>query len=255
MARTSTGYYKAIEYVGPRPRKPKKPNFFGGWVIVVFTLAAIFYFVRPLVSQALASQVAPSGQEAEEVIRRLESIGGRGNELAAAALRYSGRDVVHDRAYYKIEYPGGDVPADKGVAADLVIRSFRQTGIDLQKDLHEDISESFRLYPQFWSATGPDTNIDHRRVHNLQRFFSRNGTVLTTEREVLEYAPGDVVVWALPSAKTHVADTHIGIVVPGPDMDAEEPWVVHHPVGGPVKWESALLDYQILGHFRYGGKK
>ncbi len=246
MARSRSGYYNAIEYIGPRPQKPKKPNFFGGWVIVAFALAAVFYFVKPLVNQALASQSAPSDAQTDLIIGELERSGTPGDMLAAEALRYSNSDVIYDPAYFKIEYPGGDVPFSKGVAADLVVRCYRQTGIDLQEKLHDDMATHFRLYPQLWAAIGTDTNIDHRRVPNLQRFFSRKGASLETGRDLSKYASGDIVIWALPNAETHV-----GIVVPAPAGEDDAPWVVHHPPGDGVKWENALFDYQILGHFRY----
>lgn len=251
MARKRSGYYNAIEYIGPRPQRPKKTNFFGGWVIVVIALGAAFFFGKPLVGEVWAADKKPTGAQVERVAVGLEEAGGFHSELAAVALRYSGSSVTYDPAYYKIPYPGGDVPANKGVAADLLVRCYRKLGIDLQKEIHEDMESHFRLYPQLWAATSPDANIDHRRVPNLQRFFSRKGETLPVSSDPTGYLPGDIVVWALANA-----ETHIGIVVPCAPGDGggENPWVVHHPAGGGVKWEKALFDHQILGHFRYTGK-
>lgn len=251
MSRQRSGFYNAIEYIGPRPQRPKKPNFFGGWVIVVIALGAAVFFGKPLVGGLLAAGREPTYAQVEMVAGELEAAGSFSAKLAAEALRYSGSQVTYDTAYYKIQYPGGDVPAYKGVAADLVIRCHRKLGIDLQKEIHEDMENHFRLYPQLWAATAPDANIDHRRVPNLQRFFSRKGETLTTSSDPAVYQPGDVVVWALPNA-----ETHIGIVVPAApgDESGSDPWVVHHPAGGGVKWEKALFDHQILGHFRFAGE-
>lgn len=194
----------------------------------------------------MAAQNGPTSEQSEAIIQFLEKSDQPGEQLGAEALKYLSRDVSYDPAYFSIPYPNGDVPSDKGVAADLVVRCYREIDHDLQELVHEDISENFRLYPQLWQNTAPDENIDHRRVPNLQRFFSRKGEVLPTSRNTAEYETGDIVVWALSNA-----NIHIGIVVPGPDGNATAPWVVHHPAGAGVRWENVLFDYQIIGHFRY----
>lgn len=246
MARSRTGYYSTIEYIGPRPKKPKKPSFFGGWVIVLIALSAGVFFVKPWVGSLVAAQNGPTEAQSESHIRELEVSDLMGDRLAAEALRYAHRGVTYDSAYYEIPYPNGDIPRSKGMAADLVVRCYREIGLDLQELIHEDMDLNYRLYPQLWQSTSPDKNIDHRRVPNLQRFFSRNGQVLKNSRDVKEYHVGDIVVWALPNA-----EIHIGIVVPGPEGKSGSPWVVHHPPYDSVKWENALFDYQILGHFSY----
>lgn len=249
MARSRSGYYSTIEYIGPRPQKPKKPNFFGGWVIVAITLCAAVFFVKPWLGSVLAAQKGPSEAQTELIASGLDSSDKPGDLLAAEALRYTNRTVSYDPAYFQIDYPGGDVPLAKGVAADLVVRCYRKIGVDLQKEIHDDMEDNYRLYPQLWGSHAIDSNIDHRRVPNLQRFFSRKGETIKNSRDVSTFQTGDVVVWALSNA-----ETHIGIIVPGPDGEGGAPWVVHHPAGGGVKWENALFDYQILGHFRYPAK-
>ncbi len=245
MARSRSGYYNTIEYIGPRPRKPKKPNFFGGWVIVAITLLSATFFVKPWIGSLLAAENGPTEAQAQIIAGELDRAGTPGDRLAAEALRYSNLPIAYDSAYYKIDFPAGDVPQGKGVAADLVIRCFRKTGTDLQLEVNADMKTN-RNYPQLWGSNPIDTNIDHRRVPNLKEFFKSKGETLTTGRDLAEYKSGDVVVWVLPNA-----EIHIGIVVPGPDGADEAPWVVHHPSGGGVKWEDALFDHQILGHFRY----
>lgn len=244
--RSRSGYYSTIEYIGPRPRKEKKPNFFGGWVIVAITLGAVFFVAKPLVSEALAAETGATGGDTGELVKRLENSKDFSSKLAAEALRYFGSSVSYDPAYYKIGYPGGDVPPHKGVAADLIVRCYRSLGIDLQEEVHTEMKDHFRLYPQLWGASAPDENIDHRRVPNLQRFFSRNGETLEASRNAVDYKTGDIVVWALSNAETHIA-----IVVPGPADEGGSTWVVHHPAGGEVVWDDGLFDHQILGHFRY----
>ncbi|MFU8893249.1 MAG: DUF1287 domain-containing protein [Luteolibacter sp.] len=243
MPKRKSGFYDTIEYIGPRPqKKPKRQHGFGGWVILAIAAGMGFWFGKPLMN---AAPVDASPEQAGALIHMLENSSIPGDRLAAAALAHSTEDVMYDPAYYMIDYPGGDVPPNKGVAADVVVRSFRQLGIDLQKNVHEDMARDFRLYPQLWNAPGPDTNIDHRRVPNLQRYFMRHGETLGNNRSPEEYQPGDIVVWAIANA-----ETHIGIVVPGPGDLVSERWVVHN-MGAGVVWENTLFDYQILGHYRY----
>jgi uncharacterized protein YijF (DUF1287 family) len=245
MARARPGFYSTIEYIGPRPQKPKRPNFFGGWVIVVIAAGIACWYGRPLVPFLKAANEGGSTERAALLISSLEQSGTPGDKLAAAALAHSSDHVVFDPAYYKISYPDGDVAPGKGAAADVIIRCFRKLGIDLQKEVHEDMTGHFRLYPQLWGASVPDPNIDHRRVSNLQRFFERKGQTLTPSRNPVDYRPGDIVIWSLANA-----DQHIGIVVPGPGNLGSQSWVVHN-MGAGMQWENVLFDYKIAAHFRY----
>ena len=157
--------------------------------------------------------------------------------------------MTFDPSYYRIAYPGGDIPSDRGYGPDVVIRSFRVVGIDLQQLVHEDMLENFKVYPQIYPEREADPNIDHRRVPNLQRFFSRFGESLPGSRESSDYSVGDLVIWQVGR------DRHIGVVVPGPGARAEERWVVHNlDKRGPV-WEDCLFDFEVVGHFRYDGTK
>lgn len=247
MARSRPGYYSAIEYIGPRPKKPKKPSFFGGWVIVMIAIAAGVIFAKPWIGSLVAAQIGPTEAQSESLIRELEISGLMGDHLAAEALKYANRGISFDSAYYEIPYPSGDIPRSKGMAADLVVRCFREVGLDLQQLMHEDMKMDFRVYPQLWQSNSPDENIDHRRVPNLLRFFTRKGQVLKNSRDEKDYHVGDIVVWALPNA-----EIHIGIVVPSPEgKSGNSPWVIHHPVYEEVKWENGLFNYQILGHFSF----
>ncbi len=244
MARHRPGFYSTIEYIGPRPQKPKRRNFFGGWVILVIAVGIATWFGRPLLPFLKAAQEGVSTEQAE-MISSLEESNHPGSQLAAVALAHSHEEIVFDPAYYKISYPNGDIAPGKGSAADVVIRCLRKLGIDLQQEVHEDMAANFRLYPQLWGALAPDSNIDHRRIPKLERFFERKGQILTASRNAADYHPGDIVIWSLANA-----DKHIGIVVPGPGNRAGEAWVVHHQ-DTVVKWEDVLFDFKIDAHFRY----
>src|SRR5882724_9118713 len=63
--------------------------------------------------------------------------------LSDAAVERTRHTVRYDPAYVRIPYPGGDVPADTGVCSDEVIRVYRALGVDLQKEVHEDMARNF----------------------------------------------------------------------------------------------------------------
>ncbi len=168
-------------------------------------------------------------------------------KLVEAAIERTVHTVRYDGSYRKIDYPNGDVPNDIGVCTDVVIRAYRVLGIDLQKDLHEDMKSNFQSYPKIWGLTKPDTNIDHRRVPNLQTLFSRKGMVLPVTQNLNEYVAGDLVSWMLPGNLPH-----IGIVVDSRAELSKNPLVVHNIGWGP-KINDMLFDYKITGHYRYYG--
>jgi len=167
--------------------------------------------------------------------------------LMATAIDRTQHTVRYDGRYVVIDYPGGDVPADIGVCTDVVIRAYRKLGIDLQKRVHEDMRANFDAYPsrRIWGLTGADRNIDHRRVPNLQTFFSRHGIVLPVTREPDSYKPGDLVTWKLPGNLPH-----IGIVTDRVDPASGHPLIVHNIGAGP-KLDDILFRYPITGHYRY----
>jgi uncharacterized protein YijF (DUF1287 family) len=168
-------------------------------------------------------------------------------ELVAAAINRTSHTVRYDGSYVSISYPGGDVPANTGVCTDVVIRTYRALGADLQRLVHEDISNNFDAYPsrRIWGLERPDRNIDHRRVPNLQAFFTRHGQVLTTTDNPSDYLPGDLVTWMLPDNLPH-----IGIVTDRKHPRTANPLIVHNIGYGP-KLEDLLFSYPITGHFRY----
>lgn len=169
------------------------------------------------------------------------------DKLVAAALERTEHQVRYDGRYLRIAYPNGDVPADIGVCTDVVIRSYRALGIDLQQLVHEDMRADFDLYPskRIWGLTKPDSNIDHRRVPNLQTFFSRYGEQLALSRQGIDYQPGDLVTWLLPGNLPH-----IGIVTDKRSNDGKRPLIVHNIGAGPVLADM-LFDYNITGHYRF----
>lgn len=168
-------------------------------------------------------------------------------KLVAAAIERTHHSVRYDPSYVRIPYPNGDVPSDTGVCSDEIIRIYRSVGVDLQREVHEDMVSHFSAYPdeRRWHLTHTDTNIDHRRVPNLMTFFARNGEVLPITTQAKDYAPGDLVTWDLGGNVPH-----IGMVV-----DSKSPrtgrYLVVHNIGQGPQMEDVLFNWRITGHYRY----
>lgn len=172
---------------------------------------------------------------------------GHSADSLSQAAQQLDRLVLYDPSYEKISYPGGDVSPRKGVCSDVVIRSYRKIGIDLQKEVHEDIKTAFSRYPgrKLWGQTRPDTNIDHRRVPNLMVFFSRKGESKPITQNAADYVAGDIVTWQLDNGRPH-----IGIVTDEISPRSGNRLIMHNIGGGQVS-EDVLFSWKITGHYRY----
>lgn len=170
-----------------------------------------------------------------------------GEKLSDAAISIIDPTIDYDPAYFSISYPNGDVPKNKGVCTDVIIRSYRKLGIDLQKEVHEDMIHNFSEYPNLekWGMTKTDTNIDHRRVPNLEVFFERKGKKLTVSQDPAVYKTGEIVT-SMINGKL----PHIGIVTNKKSKDGKRNLIVHNVGGGQVL-EDCLFEYEITGHYRY----
>ncbi|WP_223669599.1 DUF1287 domain-containing protein [Kangiella shandongensis] len=165
--------------------------------------------------------------------------------LVNAALERTEHVVVYDGSYRKIDYPMGDVPVGIGVCTDVVIRSYRQLGIDLQQRVHEDMKANFDSYPDNWGLSRTDTNIDHRRVPNLERFFERHGKSLAITHKAEDYQPGDIVSWRLPNGLPHIG------IVTNRSAEGSHRFKIVHNIGLGPRLDDMLFDFKIVGHYRY----
>ncbi len=168
-------------------------------------------------------------------------------KLAGAAIAIVDPTIHYDPSYFSITYPNGDIPKNKGVCTDVIIRAYRKLGIDLQKKVHEDMKVNFLKYPNLkkWGMTKTDTNIDHRRVPNLEVFFERKGIKLALSEEAKNYKPGEIVTWIINEKLPH-----IGIITNKKSYDGKRNLIVHNVGGGQVL-EDCLFSYKIVGHFKY----
>jgi uncharacterized protein len=171
------------------------------------------------------------------------------DKLVAAAIERTNHSVKYVSAYVHLDYPGGDVPADTGVCSDEIIRAYRAVGMDLQKEVHEDMVKNWSEYPPKakWHQSHPDSNIDHRRVPSLMVFFSRKGESLPISLLAEDYSPGDIVTWDLGGNVPH-----IGILVNVKSAESGRFLIVHNIGEGP-KMEDVLFSWKITGHYRYFG--
>jgi len=173
-------------------------------------------------------------------------------KLSNAALSIIDPEIVYTPNYVGIDYPNGDVPAKTGVCTDVVIRAYRKLGIDLQKEVHEDMIVNFKAYPNLkkWGLKTTDTNIDHRRVPNLEVYFERKGKKLPVSQNPSDYKTGDIVTWMINEKLPH-----IGIVThlkSNPEASGGQRNLIVHNVGSGQVLADCLFSYTIVGHFRYG---
>jgi len=168
-------------------------------------------------------------------------------KLSEAAISIIDPSIDYDPAYFSIKYPNGDIPENKGVCTDVIIRSYRKLNIDLQKEVHEDMAANFSEYPNLkkWGMTKTDTNIDHRRVPNLEVFFERKGTKLSVSEDAKDYKTGEIVTWMINGKLPH-----IGIITNKKSEDGKRNLIVHNVGGGQVL-EDCLFEYKIVGHYSY----
>jgi hypothetical protein len=162
--------------------------------------------------------------------------------LARAASRQVGVTTLYDPSYVRLAYPNGDVPIERGVCADVVVRAFRALGVDLQVEINQDMRKDFGAYPRNWGLRAPDRNIDHRRVPNLMKYFERRKKRLPLDGA---YEPGDIVAWRLPQGLHH-----IGVVAEGRVPGTDRFFMIHN-IGAGARKEDVLRAYEIIGHYRW----
>ena len=214
------------------------------YIVSIFLAAA---FVTGCASSAVPWEVSSAGTPVlEQRPSLLEITSVEVRRLLESGYEQARLTTGYTQEYFSIPYPNGDVPIETGACTDVVIRAFRNTGIDLQKEVHEDMRSNFRAYPNKWGLTKPDTNIDHRRVPNLQTYFIRKGKNLTISDSGEDFKPGDIVSWDLDNRGT----THIGLVSNHWNPE-EKRYLIIHNIGFGVRLEDRLFDWKITGHFRY----
>jgi uncharacterized protein len=166
-------------------------------------------------------------------------------QLVEGAVEQSQVTTGYDPSWVKIDYPNGDVPSDTGVCSDVVVRAFRKAGIDLQKEVHEDMTRARSEYPKKWGASGTDSNIDHRRVLNLMTYFDRQAKSLPVTTDRADYLPGDVVAWDLSEGHEHIG------ILTNLSSEPDQHYLIVHNIGAGARVEDVLLAWKIIGHYRY----
>ncbi len=166
-------------------------------------------------------------------------------QMLDGAIAQAGVTTNYDPAYVALDYPGGDVSETTGVCSDVVVRAFRKAGIDLQKEIHEDMTAARSDYPTKWGAISPDSNIDHRRVLNLMAYFRRHGKSLPVSYDATDYQPGDIVAWDLTSGIDHIG------IVTNMLSDSEDRYLIVHNIGAGTRVEDVLFEWTIKGHYRF----
>jgi uncharacterized protein len=212
-------------------------------IVRVFALACLIVSVNSCRQQSVIhAERATEAGKAQAITAELSPALKPVVEGAIEQTRYT---FGYDASYVKIDYPGGDLPRETGVCADVIVRAFRKGGVDLQKEVHEDMRRNFSSYPRKWGLVKPDTNIDHRRVPNLMTYFKRMRKALEISDDPKNYLPGDVVAWDLGNGLLH-----IGIVTNIKTQAGQNPGIVHN-IGAGARLEDVLFSWRIIGHYRY----
>ncbi len=169
----------------------------------------------------------------------------RAGQLVAAARRQVGVTVSYDPAYLRLAFPLGDVPRRKGVCTDVLIRAYRDAfGADLQALVNADMRRAFDAYPKRWGLVRPDSNIDHRRVPNLQTFWSRKGARLPLTGNPVDWVPGDIFTSMIDGRLPHTG------IVSDRRGAGGRPLVIHN-IGRGTQEEDVLFAYPLTGHYRW----
>lgn len=166
-------------------------------------------------------------------------------QMLEGAIAQAGVTTGYDPTYAALDYPNGDVPENTGVCSDVVVRAFRKAGVDLQKEVHEDMKAARSEYPTKWGANAPDKNIDHRRVLNLMKYFERRGKSLPISNAAADYQPGDVVAWELSNGIEHIG------IVTNMVSDSDDRFLIVHNIGAGARIEDVVFAWTIKGHYRF----
>ncbi len=164
-----------------------------------------------------------------------------GEAVAQAARDQVGKTIIYDPAYARLKYPGGDVPLERGVCTDVVVRALRNVGVDLQVLIHQDMQSAFKAYPQLWGLKSADSNIDHRRVPNIVTYYQRQGRSLALPAQAANLRAGDLIAWTLPNSRPH-----IGVVS---QVNGHDVRLVHN-IGLGAREEAVLYAWPINAHLR-----
>jgi uncharacterized protein YijF (DUF1287 family) len=212
--------------------------------LIALVIASVF--VLACQKQVARTLRPPKPPEQQTEVRALPAKSSPNLKLVIdGATEQVGKTTSYDPSYQKIDYPNGDVPIETGVCSDVIVRAFRKAGIDLQKDVHEDMKQNFAAYPTKWGLNGTDANIDHRRVPNLQTYLTRKGKSLATDGGSETFLPGDIVTWDLG-----FGTEHIGMVV-NVWYKPSQRYLIVHNIGAGTRMEDALFSWKITGHYRY----
>lgn len=211
----------------------------------LFLLISILFSIFSCKEETKLTEVISLNQK--EIVQdiSIENPKSFAEKLSNAAISVIDDKVVYTPSYVSIKYPNGDVPAKTGVCTDVIIRAYRKLNIDLQKEVHEDMRANFLNYPTKWGLTKTDTNIDHRRVPNLEVFFERKGEKLKVTQNASDYKTGELVTWMINGKLPH-----IGIVTHLKSEDGKRNLIVHNVGGGQVL-QDCLFSYEIVGHYRF----
>jgi uncharacterized protein YijF (DUF1287 family) len=226
----------------PETNRPKRVGTLFGLLILFVTASSAC--TSRAGDTSVSARTTPPRAAIQELTRKPISNIPQIKQVVDSAIEQTRYTFEYDPSYAKLDYPNGDVPRVRGVCADVIVRAFRSAGVDLQKEVHEDMSRHFGAYPDKWGARKPDSNIDHRRVPNLMTLFERKARSVPISKNPSDYFPGDVIAWELDNQLLH-----IGLVTDAVAGSTQNYLVVHN-IGAGAKIEDILMNWKIIGHYR-----
>ncbi len=224
---------------------PNRTSLIGLSALAVVLMFFVANCNRPAPQRPTANAILPSPSPSVAIGTLPAKASPQLKQLIEAAAEQSKVTTGYDPSWVRIDYPNGDVPQDTGVCSDVVVRAFRKTGIDLQKEVHEDMTRAWSVYPRRWGASGTDTSIDHRRVLNLMTYFDRQHKSLPVTQDRADYLPGDVIAWELSDGVEHIG------ILTNYWSQPDQHYLVVHNIGAGARIEDVLLTWKIIGHYRY----
>jgi uncharacterized protein YijF (DUF1287 family) len=189
-----------------------------------FAAAVIHAAVAMMFAAGVAAQDRAGEQSGAAAAKAPHAF--RAEDIVVAARSQIGKTTRYDPAYVSLTYP------------------MRKVGIDLQKEVHEDMAAHFGKYPKLWGLKRTDRSIDHRRVPNLARFFERRGKSLPVTADANAYLPGDFVVCRLDNGLIH-------IMTVSDRRDTQGTPLIIHNIGSGAQEEARLFEFKIEGHYRW----
>ena len=175
---------------------------------------------------------------------------------AKRQLEIGAKNIFLEGANEPNYYNGGDPPENLALCTDMIARAFKDAGFSIRDLVDSDIANNFSEYPlkEIWNQTVTDSNIDYRRIQNLEIFFKRNSQVIITIfnpadiDNLNQWLPGDIVFFDMDGDSY---SDNVGILSDVTTRDGAPKVIYNYIDPGCTCEEDILGKEKIIGHYRY----